>query len=109
MCAGSDRADNTDRESAGHVADTDNEAGEEVAIAGELGVLVRVQVNPRCCSSFLGSSLQDDSHDKAVDSDSLTEDDRHQVLGDDTRHLDRGSDDGRSGQEDSPTNATLDI
>ena len=108
MCLGSDRANNTDRESTGNVADTDNEAGEEVAEARELGDLICVKVVPRVRCSFLGSSLQDDRHDKAVDSDSLTEDDRHQVFGDDTRHLDRGSDDGRSRQEDSPTNATLD-
>ena len=109
VCAGSHRADNTDRESTGHVAHTDDEASEEVAVAGILGNLIGDQVDPWVSHAFLGSSLQNDCHDKAVDSDSLAENDRHQVLGDDARHLDCGSDDGRSRQEDSPTNAPLDI
>ena len=86
MSEGSSRADDAHTEAADEVREANDQADGEDAVAGELSHLVRPDtVVDVTHADFI---YHDDCDDETVDGDGLAENNRDEVLGHDTLHLD---------------------
>lgn len=93
-------ADHADRDAAEEIGHAHGQTGAEDHVAGEpIVALIRQLVQFLLLIRFDGAE-QNDRHDDAVDCDRLAEDDRHQVLGLDSRRLHTAADDRDTGGED---------
>lgn len=103
ICQSGTTAVDADADTADQVAHADGDTGPEQSIAGVVGI-AGVEVGAGH-GVHLGG--EDDGHDDAVDGDDLAENNGEQVLGSDSRGADTRTENGRSGDEDTPRRETM--